>query len=115
MSTVPEHHGEGVFSPTAMYTVRETAQLLKVGVKAIRGAIRRGDLTAHRVTGDRQYRLHGANLLAWMQRCEVRCEPTAAAVEGNELLELRVPLRRKTQLAAEAPERLPTTPKPRAA
>ncbi len=115
MSTVPEHHGEEVFSPTAVYTVRETAQLLKIGVKAVRSAIRRGDLTAHRVTGDGQYRLHGANLLAWMHRCEVRCEPTAAAAQGNELLELRVALQRKTHFASEAPERLPTTPKPRAA
>ncbi len=50
-----------------------------------------------------------------MKRCEVRCEPTAAAVEGNELVELRVARRRMTRLAAEAPERLPTSPKPRAA
>jgi excisionase family DNA binding protein len=111
MSTVPEHHGEGLFSPTAVYTVRETAQLLKVGVKAVRGAIRRGDLTAHRLTGDREYRLLGAYVLAWIQRCEVRCDPTAAAVGTHELVELRVARRRTTQLAAEAPERLPTSPK----
>ncbi len=115
MSVVPEHSAEAVFSPAAVYTVRETAQQLKVGVKAVRGAIRRGDLTARRLTGGREYRLLGADVLAWIDRCEVPCEQTEATLQGHELVELRVGPRRTTPLADEAPERLPTSPKRRAA
>ncbi len=115
MASVPEPHVEAVFSPTAVYTVLETAQRVKVGVKAVRGAIRRGDLTARRLTGGREYRLLGADVLAWIDRCEVPCEQTEATLQGHELVELRVGPRRTTPLADEAPERLPTSPKRRAA
>ena len=114
MSPVPESNAESVFSPNAFYTVRETAELLKIGVKAVRGAIRRGELIAHRLTGDREYRLLGAYVIAWIDRCEIRCEPTAAAPGNPELVELRVGQRRPTR-SAEAPARLPTSPKWKAA
>ena len=114
MSPVPESNAGSVFSPNVFYTVRETAELLKIGVKAVRGAIRRGELTAHRPTGNRQYRLLGAYVIAWIDRCEVRCEPTAAAPANVELVELRVGRRRATG-SAEAPGRLPTSPNWKAA
>ena len=115
MSPVPEDSAEAVFSPTAVYTVRETAELLKIGVKAVRGAIRRGELTAHRLTGDRAYRLLGAHVIAWIHRCEVRCEPASCAPEARELIELRVPRRHSVRRAIETDDRLPTDPKRSAA
>jgi excisionase family DNA binding protein len=50
-----------------VYTVKETAALLKLSERSIRRYIRQGKLKAYRVAGERELRIKGHDLLQLLE------------------------------------------------
>lgn len=50
-----------------VYTIQETADLLKVSPRSIRRYINKGKLKAYRVAGERQLRIKGEDLLELLE------------------------------------------------
>lgn len=50
-----------------VYTVKETAALLKLSERSIRRYIRQGKLKAYRVAGERELRIRGQDLLRLLE------------------------------------------------
>ena len=53
-----------------VYTVKETAALLKLSERSIRRYIRQGKLKAYRVAGERELRIKGQDLLQLLEPVE---------------------------------------------
>lgn len=53
-----------------VYTVKETATLLKLSERSIRRYIRQGKLKAYRVAGERELRIKGQDLLRLLEPVE---------------------------------------------
>lgn len=53
-----------------VYTVKETAALLKLSERTIRRYIRQGKLKAYRVAGERELRIKGRDLLRLLEPIE---------------------------------------------
>ncbi len=105
-----------LFAPASVYTVAEVAATLKIGVKAVRAAIRRGHLKGHQLTENGQYRLFGTHVEEWIQRREV-CPPEVPdpASATAESIDLRRRYRRRPPALALQDTRLPITPTRQAA
>jgi excisionase family DNA binding protein len=113
MSSTPAASEPGPFDATRFYSVAEAADALTIRPKSVRAAIRRRDLIAYTFAGTRGFRLHGADLNAWVDACRQlppTPTPEAATPAAAELLDLTPQRPQRRRSVPSADDRLPTTP-----